>query len=71
MHTLPLSFLSLLVGTVKITQKNKKVLVRKRLFHKGYQISYIIWDNYRQKNRYVLLKECNSIGSVNDYLKRN
>ena len=63
--------LLLLIGVKEITQKNKKVLVRKRLLHNGYQISSITWDHFNQEDQYELITEYETIELVNDWLRRN
>lgn len=58
-------------GGRETTQKNKKILVRKRLFHKGYQISSVTWDSESQEEYFELIEEFNTIQGVNNWIKQN
>jgi len=63
--------LLLLFGLRETTASNRVVLVRKRLLHKGYQISFIVWDKFYQESVYTLMEEYNTLEEVNDWLRRN
>jgi len=63
--------LLLLFGLRETTASNRVVLVRKRLLHKGYQISFIAWDKFYQESVYTLMEEYDTLEEVNDWLRRN
>jgi len=63
--------LLLLFGLRETTASNRVVMVRKRLLHRGYQISIITWNKFYQDYIYTLVKECDTLEEVNDWLRRN
>jgi len=49
----------------------KLTFIRKRIFHKGYQISSISIDKVSGEEIYILLEEVDSIQEVQKYLGKN
>ena len=59
----------LFFGTRTKTKKNMHVLVRKRIFHKGYQISEISYNN--SEELFTEVQTCELFAEVQVYLNLN
>lgn len=59
----------LLIGKKTITLRNKKVFIRKRIFHSGYQISLIVWNGFYKEELYYFQTNVNTLEDVNVWLR--
>ena len=66
-----LSKIGLFLGINLKTKRNKLVYVRKRLLHKGYQISTVTFGKNYNEDFYSLLCEPNNLEEVKLWLANN
>jgi len=63
-----MNFIQTIFGFRIKTFDKKLIFIRKRIFHKGYQMSSISIDESSGEEIYILLKEVDTIQEVEKYL---
>ena len=66
-----LDLITLIFGRIFLTKRGKSILVRKRLLHKGFQVSDVAFEPHSQENIYFIIGNYNTIDEVNRYLINN
>jgi len=60
-----------LFGVEYVTRSNKKLVVFKNWFKKGYTVKVKIWNFLYQEYEFFDVNQFSSLELVDDYLKRN
>jgi len=63
--------ISLLLGKILKTNKNKPVFVRKRIFHAGYFICHISLGKTENEDLYILISKPNTYEELLEWLAKN